>query len=203
VIQQWTSAQVHDTVAAIVSQPEFASAKRQSLLSRAFRWLVERIADLLDWTRGSFDARWIVGLAIAIVAFIVIARIVVDRRLEAARRRGFTARGPRGDRQDLRALALQLAGEGRYADASHALYGALLYALTSAGLVRYHASKTTGDYARELRRGRSPLAEPVREFGRGFDRAVYGDTSVTREQWDALLAAAESIEHSIRPRAAA
>jgi hypothetical protein len=114
-----------------------------------------------------------------------------------------SVRGPRGERQDLRALALQFAAEGRYADASHALYGALLYALTSAGLVRYHASKTTGDYSRELRRGRSPLAEPVRQFGRAFDRAVYGDSSVTREQWESLLSAAESIERAIHPRAAA
>jgi hypothetical protein len=95
VIQQWTSAQVHDTVAAIVSQPEFASARRQSLLSRAFRWLVERIADFLDWARGTVDSRWILGIAIALVAFVIIARIVVDRRLEAARRRGFRSRAAR------------------------------------------------------------------------------------------------------------
>ena len=90
-----------------------------------------------------------------------------------------------------------------YTDACHALYGAVLESLASSGLVRYHASKTSGDYARELRRRGSPLAADFRTFGRSLEHAAYGRDTVSRAEFDDLLAGAERIVRAIRAAVAA
>ena len=81
--------------------------------------------------------------------------------------------------------ARTFADAGNFTEASHALYGAVVEALTVAGVVRYHRSKTAGDYARELRRAGSPIAADFRSFGRSFDRLAFGQSPVSRDDYDA------------------
>jgi hypothetical protein len=201
-MQQWTPAQVHDTVAAIVSQADFGGG-RQSLLGRFIRFLAERLSEFFGLMRGSLDARLVVIAAVLLIVLIIVARIVVDHQLEARRRRGFDIHGTRGERRDFWGIARELAAAERFIDASHALYAAVLESLSSAGAVKYHASKTTGDYWRELRRGGSPVATEFRSFGRDFDRAVYGRSAVTRDEYQRLLDAAERVVGAVsRGRAA-
>lgn len=200
-ILQWTSEQVHDTVAAIAAQTAYRG-ERRSLLARLLRIVLDKINQLLDWVRGSLDAKVIVIAAIAVVVLIVAARIVIDRRA-AARRTALPRRGRAGEARDAWTEARTLAAAGRFADASHAVYFAVVEALTAAGVVRFHRSKTAGDYARELRRAGAPVAADFRAFGRDFDRVAFGVTPAAREDYEQLVAMAERIIASVRRAAAA
>jgi len=190
---QWTPAQVHDTVAAIVAQPHFATQQRQSLIVRFLQFIFSEIRQLLDLMRGSIDGRIIVVAALVVIALIVISRIVADRRLALRRRFSSGAVGAHASRRDAWATAREMAAQGHLLDASHVLYSALLETLSRSGAIRFHASKTAGDYARELRRAGAPTASDFLAFAREFDRAVYGRGTVTRAEFDALLLAAEQI----------
>ncbi|HEY7234311.1 MAG TPA: DUF4129 domain-containing protein [Gemmatimonadaceae bacterium] len=201
-MQQWTPAQVHDTIAAIVAQPAFATGQRRSLFSRFLEFLAAELNELFRLARGSIDGRIIVAAAIGVITVIVISRIVADRRL-ATRRHLRSAAGAVGSRRDAWTAARELAEQGEFADASHALYSAVLETLSRAGTIRFHASKTAGDYARELRRAGAPIASDFRSFARELDRVVYGRVKVTRTEFDALLQAAEQIANTTaRQRAA-
>jgi len=202
VIQQWTPAQVHDTIAAIVARPEFATGQRRSLFSRFVQFVIAELTELFRLARGSIDGWIIVAAAALVIGVVVISRIIADRRL-ATRRRLRSAAGVHGSRRDAWAAARELAARGEFADASHALYSAVLETLARSGTIRFHASKTGGDYARELRRAGVPIASEFRSFARELDRVVYGRVSVTRSEFDGLLAAAEQIANATaRQRAA-
>jgi hypothetical protein len=79
----------------------------------------------------------------------------------------------------------------------------VLDAITGAGLVRYHASKTNGDYARELGRTGSPVAAVFRAFGRDFDHVMYGHTAAAADDFHRLLVNAEDVTRTMRQGRAA
>jgi len=68
VTTSWSPAQIHDTVAAIVREPEFARSGRESLLGRFVRYVLAKIRDLLSHYRGSPSARYIVVAALSALA---------------------------------------------------------------------------------------------------------------------------------------
>jgi len=201
VTAQWTARQVHDTVAAIAAERAFGG-NRESLIGRFLRFVIREINDFLEWMRGSLDARIIVYVAVAVVAAAIVGRVIVERRAADRRRRGLTNRGRQRERRDLWRVAAELAAEQRFIDASHALYGSVLERLTTAQLVRFHASKTNGDYARELRRNGSALAPEFRAFASDFDRSVFGHAEPTAGDYERLLNAAERIVTQLQQRAA-
>jgi hypothetical protein len=196
----WTAAQIHDTVAKIAAQPMYAPSARQSLLGRLFRFLIEQIKNVFLWFRGSADARLILILVAILVAAIIVARVVVERRLADQRRRGLGIRARQGERVDYWALARDEAAAGRYAEGCHAVYAAVLDTFAREGLVTFHASKTSGDYDRELRRAGSAVRADFRSFARQFDRAVFGEVSVSADDY---VRVRESGERAVRVRMAA
>lgn len=201
-IAQWTPAQVHDTVAAIVAQPGYR-AERRSLLTRLLKLIAEQIERLLDAVRGSLNAKVVIAVAVVAIVVVIAARIALDRRA-AARRARIAGRSRTGaGRRDAWAEARASAAAGNYAEASHALYTAVLEVLTNAGVVRYHRSKTAGDYARELLRGNSPIAADFRAFGRGFDHLAFGTAGASRDDYDRLASLAERIVAAVHRAAAA
>jgi len=189
----WTSGAIHDTVAAIAREPAYATPLRQSLLGRLFRYIVERIADVVRALGGSRDARITVIVAVAAVVLVIVARLVVSRRLDANRaRRGVSRRGGVA-RRDYWTLARELAAAGDHLAACHALYLAVVDGLAQGGAVRFHPSKTSGDYARELRRRSSPAAPGFGAFAREFDRLAFGLAAATADDVARLAAAAEQL----------
>ena len=60
------------------------------------------------------------------------------------------------------------------ASAFSALYLAVLDTLGRGGDLTFHASKTAGDYVRDLEERRSASLEAFREFARRFERDVFG-----------------------------
>src|SRR5882672_9963131 len=147
VVGRWSSAEIHDTVAAIARQPIYAPL-RQSLAGRLFRYVFERIADLFALFRGSSDARFLVIGATVVVALVLVARIVVSTQADERRRRvGGSANGTGASRTDFWAAARDLAAAGDYTAACHALYAGVLDSLSRADALKFHSSKTSGDYA--------------------------------------------------------
>jgi hypothetical protein len=197
VIFQWTPGQVHDTVAAIVAQRGYVG-QRESLAARFLRFILDKIGQLLDLVRASIDAKVIIAAAVILVAVVIAARIAIDRRA-AERRARLAARSRTGEgRRDAWTEARTLADAGQFTEASHALYGAVVETLTTTGALRYHRSKTAGDYARDLRRVGSTLASEFRSFGRDFDRLAFGQGPATRDDYERLASVAERIVETVR-----
>ena len=75
--------------------------------------------------------------------------------------------------QELREMAQAYFNEKEYAKAIEMLMAALLKGLDSAGILRFHESKTNGDFIREYPADISGRKK-FTEFIRFFDQAVYG-----------------------------
>jgi hypothetical protein len=122
--------------------------------------------------------------AIALAAMLVL--LVVARLILSAHARDEPVRVAQGGRasagEDPWLAAARLTTEGRYDEAAHALYHGVLASVAHAERLRLDPSKTSGDYARELRTRRSAAYLPFRDFSRRFDAAVYG-----RDVCDAVL----------------
>ena len=171
---QWPPSAVHDTVDAIARGIEYRRSIRQSLLDRAFLWLAQALERLIDFFRHIPSSRTIgltiLGIIVAVIAVrLVIAALARDESGGRARRRGGAAGG-----EDPFLVADRLASEGRFEEAAHSLYHGVLRSLARTDRVRLDPSKTSGDYARELRARSSAAYQPFRAFSRRFDVAVFG-----------------------------
>ena len=157
-VGRWTTRQIHDTVAAIARQRTLAPARQIVARSlHSIRLRADRRADRPD---SRIDRT---------LECVVIAGDGRDRARDrrANRRRspsgrGVGPRGARGGGSDRAATrpgptARELAAAGDYTGACHALYAAVLEALARDGALKRHASKTSGDYVRELRMRGSPV----------------------------------------------
>ena len=171
---EWPASVVHDTVAAIARGLEYRRSLRQSFLDRMFLWVGEAIAKVIAFIRQLPSSRTIGLTILGIIVALIVLRIVVaalardDTRARRSRRDGARAG------EDPFAVADRFAAEGRYEDAAHALYHGVLLALARSERVRLDPSKTSGDYARELRKRGSASYQPFRTFSRRFDVAVFG-----------------------------
>jgi len=97
--------------------------------------------------------------------------------------------------------AERAAAAGDYTAAAHLLYAALIRMLVLRGVLRFHPSKTSGDYVRELRRGDSGiLLTPFVDFVRAYEVVVYRDGTCDAPRYAMLRALGDPI---VRPRRAA
>jgi len=171
---EWPASAVHDTVAVIARGLEYRRSLRQSFLDRAFLWLGEMIGKIIGFIRHLPSARTIGLTVLGIIVALIVTRLVIaalarDETLARRARRGSARTG-----DDPFVEAERLAAEGRYEDAAHALYHGVLLALARGDRLRLDPSKTSGDYARELRARGSASYQPFRAFSRRFDVAVFG-----------------------------
>ena len=171
---EWPASAVHDTVAAIARGLEYRRSLRQSVLDRVLLWLGEAIAKIISFIRHLPSSRTI-GLTVLgiIVALIVVRLVMAAVARDETRARRIRGAGPRSA-DDPFVQAERFAAEGRYEDAAHALYHGVLLALARSDRLRLDPSKTSGDYARELRARASASYQPFRAFSRRFDVAVFG-----------------------------
>ena len=193
---------VRDAVAAVFSAPDYA---RRSVLDRLADAILGVVPRMLRWILD----RWgevtavpglleLLGVFILIVAAAIVGRTLLERgawrlarqRVSAGNVHGLTV----GEERDPWAVAQQEAAAGRFTEAAHALYRALLVAAARRNEVTLHPSKTVGDYARELRsRPAAPFAR-FREFARWYELVIYGIGSCDRSRYERLRAlAAEMI----------
>jgi len=191
---RWSAEQVHDTVAAIVRQPEFATPLRQSLAGRVFRYVAQQIATLIDLLRGSPSSRLIAITAVVLIILVIIARILVTRRVDAAGVFADDGSNGRRDRhRDPWFEAQVRAAAGDYEAATHLLYAAVIETLARTGAITHHPSKTSGDYARELARRGAAGSREFRSFAREADRVIFGSLRPDADHYDRLKTAASRI----------
>lgn len=184
----WPAAAVHDTVAAVMRQRAYQRSLRVTLMERFFRWVDELWRRFTEMLAAVPHGRGIaVAVAVALVT-LVIARVVYGAQLRqeeahAARRR------PRGHASTAAPWddAQRLAAEGRFEEAAHALYRAMLDVLVVRERLRLHPSKTSGEYARELRSRGSRFYASFRQFGRRYDRILFGVGACDAAAYEQLL----------------
>ena len=144
------------------------------------------------------NAKWII-LGVAVLLVIAIAtRFVLGTEAEERRRRAM-ARTVFGGGDPL-IEAERLASAGNYTEAAHLLYRAVTERLAAAEQIKLHPSKTSGDYARELRVRDAPMHGEFRQFGRRYDRALFGVREFDAATYATLR---EQANRLIRPEARA
>jgi hypothetical protein len=190
----WPREAIHDTVAAIVRQAAYRRDLRATLLDRILQWLSDLYERLIATLGGLPHGRAIATAAAVTIAMLVVARVAYAARLRVP---STESREP-GRRVVARATdpwreAEQLAAAGQFTEAAHALYRAALVMLASHGLIRVHEAKTSGDYARELRRHGAPAHAAFRRFGARYDRIIYGTGICDAADYQALLDGARGI----------
>jgi hypothetical protein len=194
----WSPAAVHDTVEAVVRGAAFRRSLQTSVAERLLQWLSESMSRLSHFLRGAPSARTIaLGVAAAVV-LVVVVRLVVAAQARDANALA-TARGGRPTTTaDSWSEADRLAAAGLFEEAAHALYHGVLSGLVQRERLRLDPSKTSGDYARELRRRGAPSYAAFRTFVRSFDVAVYGHGGCTAVSVAELRRLAEPFAPSAR-----
>jgi hypothetical protein len=163
-----------------------------SLLGRALIAVIDAVNRLLKAAQQIPGGRTTVIIVVLIIAGLIAARIFITAEWgkDVVQRRGKVGRSIRSD---MWAEAERLAAGGDYTGAAHALYQAVLRRLAGSDRIRLHASKTSGDYSRELRRRGSPAAAAFQRFGRRFDRVIFGVGECSPEEFDAMLREASEV----------
>lgn len=186
----WPASAIHDTVAAIVRHRAYHRSLRTSLFERLWTAFWDWVERFFTAVRSTPHAReWTIFLVIAVAA-LVVARVLYVAKFRGDDVADHATGGTRRRGVDHWALATRAAAEGRYTDAAHALYRALLQRLAARERLRLHPSKTAGDYARELRAVGASSYPAFRDFGRRYDRIIYGEGTCDAAGYDALLRAA-------------
>ena len=178
--QGWPATAIHDSVRAVVRDPAFRRSLRRSFADTIMMWLAEWFDRLGRQLQHLPSMRTVALILVGLLVLFTIVRVVLAARA--------------GDEQSLRPLrrgaqahddpwrvADALLESGRYEEAAHALYRGVILTLGRVERIRIDPSRTSGDYARELRRRSASSLAPFREFTRRFDAAVYGHEGCTAE----------------------
>ena len=125
------------------------------------------------------------GFVLAIV-MMVMGRVAYARRMERAAGPGTSKVLVRAGLRDPWAAAQTAALAGHYLDAAHALYFAVLQALSASDRVIIDSAKTVGDYTRELRRSSSNSLPLYRDFARVYEPIVWGSRNCDKARFEQL-----------------
>jgi hypothetical protein len=182
----WPDSVVRDTIARIVQAEEYRRSLGETAMSKIWRWIWDHVADLYRRLEELPYGKEITLVLLLIAVGLIVARLVLGVRAEERARR-VAARVHSGNKALAIADAERLAASGDFTEAAHLLYAVLLQSGAARGAFRVHPSKTTGDYARELRRKRGSWASPFQSFRSRYDRVIYGDMACSAADFDALL----------------
>lgn len=178
---------IRDTAAVVFADPAY---NRTSLLDRIGAWLLDVLEAIflrIGPARASPALFWtVVGLTGGLV-LLVLGRTLYGLHLARSGRSRFTgARNGAQDPADAWQHARELAVRGEYTAAAHALYAAMLDRIAGHGEIELHASKTIGDYTRDLRRQSSIRLPGFRDFARTYETVIYGLGACDRDRYDRL-----------------
>jgi Domain of unknown function (DUF4129) len=192
-MQQWGAGDVHHTVAALVRDRAYQRSILGSLLGRVLLAIVEGVSRLIKAFQQIPGGRTTVIVAVVVIVALIAGRVFLTAQLEGDEFTRRRRRGARAVRADAWSEAERLAAMGDYTGAAHALYQAVLRRLAGTERIRLHASKTSGEYSRELRRRGSPAAAPFQQFGRRFDRVIFGIGECSAQEFEAMLRDASAV----------
>jgi hypothetical protein len=190
----WTRTAVHDSVAAIVKQSAYRRDVQHTLFDRLVQWIFDLLDRLFNDVRGLPHGRELALVAAAVLVLLIAGRVLYARRLRVRGLKEMTeTEVERQTLDDPWREAERLANAGQFTEAAHALYRSVVAVLAARSLVHPHASKTSGDYARELRRRNNPAEAPFRRFGSRYDRLIYGTGRCDAANYAVLLAEARTV----------
>ncbi|HEX6746727.1 MAG TPA: DUF4129 domain-containing protein [Longimicrobium sp.] len=192
-------AEVQKAVTTVYQRPEYR--ERHGI----GEWLNQQLEKIWAWIGGQLERLtelrtthpllfWIIigwlGIsALALIAHLAWTALKVSQQGErepgAARTKAPRARTA----ADWEAEAARLAAEGKLREAAAALYQALLLRLDDLGVVRFDASKTPGDYRREVRK-HPDAARALNGFLRLFEPVAFGGRALDAEGWERMKGAA-------------
>jgi Domain of unknown function (DUF4129) len=191
--QQWADQAVRDTIAAIARKAAYNRELDQSLWDRLLQFLLDQLRALLEGTTRLPYGRAVVIALVVIAVGLVIARVVMGIRAERAVGAGRSVGATSAENSAQIAAAERLAAEGDYTAAAHVLFACILATGSARGEFRFHPSKTSGDYARELRRRATTWLSPFQEFRARYDRVIYGDAICSPDDYRVLLQQAQQM----------
>ena len=187
-------AAVRDTLAAVMRQPAFDRALRETVWHRLTSWLSDIWRRLTQFTAASPALALALKVVAALLVVAIIARLGyllrARRTAGGARRRGGSAAAGGLAGGDPWERAQAAAAAGQYTEAAHLLYAALLQALARRERLRLDPASTLGDYARDLRARSSAAFVAFRDFAHQYETVVYGDQQCDRERFERLAALA-------------
>jgi hypothetical protein len=197
-----------DSVARVVGQvfqsDEYTRIVQKSLWDRFWEWIWDLVGRFISSLLKALSSVPGAELAVSILMYGIAAIVVLTILYYTITYLRTRHRGERVDDnqviRNLRTAADQAAARGDYLEATDLLYGALLHAFVVRGWVRFHPSKTAGDYARELRQRRGETQVSFRNFVRAYEVIIYRHGTCDQAQYDALRALAEPV---FRPTQAA
>lgn len=203
-------AEVEAALREVLARPEYAPPEPPLLvrwMGAAQDWLATHVWPLLDrliprpdlehpgWetaARVALFAGALLGVALILYLAVLAVRAWRQRRRRARRAEPVRPRAPL-TAGEWDAMARAAAGRGEWRSAAMALYQAVLLRLGESGAVRVEASKTPGDYRREVRQARSDLLPRLEAFLRWFERVAYGRAAPDAEQYARLTESASSL----------
>lgn len=172
--RQWPDAAVHDSIQAVLRDPAFRRSLRRSLADRLLLWLSHGVDRMMALMKQLPSGRSLaLGFALLIAAFVVL-RLLLAARARDGHGEGVAERGRSAHGEDPWQSADVHAAAGRYEAAAHALYRGVILSLGRMERLRPDPARTSGDYARELRRRSAASLAPFRAFTSRFDVVVYG-----------------------------
>ena len=186
----WPASSVRDTVETITQDAAYDRSVTASVWEYILDWIAEALFALLELLPAVDWGRYlVVGLAV-LLAVLVVARIVLQSRARRAHWAGVSGTGGVRRATDSMIEAERLAAAGEYLAAAHHLCAALLAASARRGEVTLHPAKTTGDYAREMRRRQAPSERAFQQFRARYDRVVYDAQACSPDEYSQLVEAA-------------
>ena len=182
----WSEQTTRDSVAAIARGAGYHRQLTESLWSRVWRWVLDRVSEFFSYMSGLRYGREITIALFVVVVLLLVVRLLMGLRDERMSRSGASRGRSRSSNLVVLSDAQRLAAAGDFTAAAHALFQALIAASASRGEVRVHPSKTTGDYARELRRRNVTWLRNFQSFRSRYDRVMYGDMTCSADDYRAL-----------------
>ncbi len=184
---------VHDAVVGLTQSDAYNRSLQDSLWLKLTNWMLETLSSLFRGVREFPGGELIAYSLIATLVFLVVARMFIGTRATRAVRKRKASNGELENGAIGWSDAGRFAALGDYTAAAHSLYAATIGLLSARGAVRFHPSKTTGDYARELRK-KHHWAYPLFQGFRGvYDHVIYGELTCSPEAYQELLRFAKSI----------
>jgi hypothetical protein len=161
---------------------------------KILRWVLDRIARLLDTVGGSSPLGWF-GI-LGVVALVVIVVVVVRRRTGGLTRGPATTglfSGTDRSAADFRAEADLFASSGAWAEAVRARLRAVVRDVEERGLVDVRPGRTADEIARDAGRALPAVAADLRTAARIFDDVWYGGRTADPSSYARLVAVDDAV----------
>ena len=160
----------------------------EPFVQRAIRWLLDRIAELLDRAAGTSPLGWFGLLGVAVLVALVV--VAVRRRTGSLGRAGsdvLLLDGSTADAVAHRADAERFAAAGAYAEAVRSRLRAIVRELEDRGLVDARPGRTADEVARDAGRRLPSAASDLRLGARIFDDIWYGGRTADASAYARLV----------------